>query len=137
MRGILASALSNKSCTVQVLEELKNLSTLQNSEVSVLGSIHKYCINPLTTNDNYSHHRNSAVCYQLAQSVLKIGSVLAERVGQGEVGGYTALPGSAWRLLQLAIEWAWSALDGLFFCFLVQTGVENCPFTVEILFLAF
>ena len=56
-------------------------------------------------------HRNMAACYQLAQSVLKIGSVLAERVGQGEVGGYTtALADSvyAWRLLQLAIEKVWS-----------------------------
>ena len=85
--------------------------------------------NPLTTNDDYSRHRNSATCYQLAQSVLKIGSELAERVGQGKVGGCTGMADSAWRLLQLAIEWAWSALDGLFFRFLVQTGVENGPFT--------
>ena len=52
----------------------------------------RFCspINSLTTNDDYSRHRNSAACYQLAQSVLKIGSALAERVGQGEVGGCTA-----------------------------------------------
>ena len=81
-------------------------------------------------NDDYSRHRNSAACYQLVQSVLKIGSALAERVGQGEVGGSTALADSAWRLLQLAIEWAWSVLGGLFFCFLVQTSVENGPFTL-------
>ena len=62
--------------------------------------------------------------------VLKIGSALAERVGQGEVGGCTALADSAWRLSQLAIEWAWSALDGLFFCLLVQTGIENGTFTL-------
>ena len=74
----------------------------------------------LTAIDAYTRHRNSAACYQLAQSVLKIGSALAERVGQGEVGGCTALADSAWRLLQLAIERAWSALDGPFFCFLVQ-----------------
>ena len=48
-------------------------------------------INPSITNDDYSCHRNSAACYQLAQSVLKIGSALAERVGQREVGGSTAL----------------------------------------------
>ena len=42
-------------------------------------------------NDNYGRHQNSAAYYQLAQSVLKIGSALAERVGQGEVGGCTAL----------------------------------------------
>ena len=62
---------------------------------------------------------------------LKIGSALAERVGPGEVGGCTVLADSAWRLLQLAIEWAWSALDGPFFCFLVQTGVENGTFTLQ------
>ena len=92
----------------------------------------RFCspINPLTTNDDYSRHQNSAACYQLAQSVLKISSALAERVGQGEVGGCTALADSAWWLLQLAIEWAWSALDGPFFCFLVQTGVENGTFTL-------
>ena len=71
-----------------------------------------------------------ATCYQLAQSVLKIGSVLAERVGQGEVGGSTALADSAWWLLQLAIEKAWSVLDGPFLCLLVQTGVENGPFAL-------
>ena len=87
-------------------------------------------LNPLTMNDDYSCHRNSAACYQLAQSILKIGSALAERVGQGEVGGSTALADRAWQLLQLAIEKAWSALDGLLFCFLVQTSIENGPFTL-------
>ena len=58
------------------------------------------------------------------------GSALAERVGQGKVGGCTVLADSAWRLLQLATEWAWSVLDGPFFCFLVQTSVENGPFTL-------
>ena len=51
---------------------------------------------------------------------MKIGSALAEMVGQREVGGCTALADSAWWLLQLAIKGAWSVLDGLFFCFLVQ-----------------
>ena len=41
------------------------------------------------------------------------------------MGGCTALADSAWQLLQLAIEWVWSALDGLLFCFLVQMGVES------------
>ena len=43
-------------------------------------------VNPLTTNNDFSRHRNSATYYQLAKSVLKIGSALAERVGQGEGG---------------------------------------------------
>ena len=47
--------------------------------------------NPLTTNDDYSRHQNSPACYQLVQSILRIGSALEEMVGQGEVGGYTTL----------------------------------------------
>ena len=43
----------------------------------------------------------------VAQSVLKIGSALAERMGQGEVSGSTALADCAWQLLQLPIERAW------------------------------
>ena len=57
-------------------------------------------------------------------------SALAERVGQGDVGGCTALADSAWWLLQLAVERAWSALDAPFSCFLVQVGIENGPFTL-------
>ena len=46
------------------------------------------------------------------------------------VGGSTTLADCAWWLLQLGIEKAWSALDGPLFCFLVQTGIENGPFTL-------
>ena len=66
----------------------------------------------------------------LVQFVLKIGSVLAERVGQGEVCGCTALAGSEWRQLQLSVEKPWSMASGPFVCFLAQTGVENAPFTL-------
>ena len=71
-----------------------------------------------------------AASYQLAQSVLKIGSALTERVGQGKVGGYTALPDSAWWRLQLPVEKPWSMMGGPFVCFLAQTGVENTPLTL-------
>ena len=47
--------------------------------------------NPLATNDDYSCHQNSATCYQLAQSVLKIGSLLAEN--GGTKGGGWVSPG--------------------------------------------
>ena len=86
-------------------------------------------INPLTTDDAVWCHQILAACYQLAQSVLKIGSVLAERVRQGEVGGSTALPDSAWWRLQLPVEKPWSMTGGPFVCFLAQTGIENTPLT--------
>ena len=60
---------------------------------------------------------------------LKIGSALAERVGQGEMGGSSALADSAWWWLQLPVEKSWSMTDGPFVCFLAQMGVENAPFT--------
>ena len=84
-------------------------------------------LNLLTTDDAFWHHQTLAACYQLAQSVLKIGSALAERVGQGEVGGCTPLGDSVWRLLQLAVEKPWSAPGGPFVCFLAQTDVEKAP----------
>ena len=43
----------------------------------------KYSIinNPLTTDDAIWHRLTFAACYQLAQSVLKIGLPLAKKVG--------------------------------------------------------
>ena len=88
-------------------------------------------INPLPTDDAFWHHQILAACYQLAQSALKIGqSALAERVGQGAVGGPTTLPDSAWWRLQLAVEKPLSITGGPFVCFLAQTGIENAPFTL-------
>ena len=58
----------------------------------------------MTTDDECTHHATFTACYQLVQSVLKIGSVLAERVGQEEVGGCHLEGDSAWRLLQLAVK---------------------------------
>ena len=50
----------------------------------------QFCdVNPLTTNEDYRRHWNLDTCYQLVQSVLKIGCALAERVGQGEEVGDT------------------------------------------------
>ena len=64
------------------------LSSSQNSNYSSVIFKH-FNVNPFSTNDNYSRYRNLAAFYQLAQSVLKIGSALAKRVGRGEVGGVT------------------------------------------------
>ena len=44
----------------------------------------------------------------LGTRLVYIGSALAEKVGQEEVGGCTPLGDSAWRLLQLAVEKPWS-----------------------------
>ena len=74
--------------------------------------------NPLPTDDAFWCRQILATCYQLAQPILKIGSALAERVGQGEVGGYTALPDSTWWQLQLPVEKPWSMTVGHLSAFL-------------------
>ena len=55
-------------------------------------------LNHLTTNGDYIRHRNSVACYQFVQSILKIGSALAERVGRGKVSGCHPEGDSAWQL---------------------------------------
>ena len=54
----------------------------------------------LTIDDAFWRHQFSTACYQLAQSIFKIGSALTERVGQGEVGGCTPLCSLYTRQLQ-------------------------------------
>ena len=88
-------------------------------------------INTSTTNDTFWCRQILAACYQLAQSISKIGFVLAERVGQGKVGGCTTLPDSAWWQLQLPVEKSWSMLGGQFVRLLAQMGVENALFTLQ------
>ena len=78
-------------------------------------------LNPLPTDDAFWRRQILAACYQLAQCILKIGSALAERVGQGEVGGFTALPDSAWWRLQLPVEKTCSMTGAPFVCFLAGT----------------
>ena len=89
-------------------------------------------INPLTTN-------NDLVVIEFGR-MLSVGAIRFAR-RDGEVGGYTALPDSAWWRLQLPVQkpWSmvavaaacqkpWSMPGGPFVCFLAQTGIENAPF---------
>ena len=69
-------------------------------------------LNPSPTDDAFWRRQILAAYYQLAQSVLKIGSALAESVGQGKVGGYTALADSPWWQLQLPAVKPWSVPGG-------------------------
>ena len=52
-------------------------------------------------------------------------SALAERVGQGEVGGFEHWAQVTWPPLGLAIESSWSALGGPFLSYFARTGLEN------------
>ena len=52
-------------------------------------------VNPLTTNDEYSRHRNLAACYQLVQSVFEDRVCASRKGGTEEVGGCTTLADSA------------------------------------------
>ena len=71
----------------------------------------------LTTDDAFWHCQILAAFYQLAQSVLKIGSALAERVG-GVRGRW------------VGTQSCLTVHCGGYSCFLAQTGIENPPFTL-------
>ena len=82
----------------------------------------------LTMNDNYSCHQNSAACVGAIHSEDKFCASRKGGTGGGRWGA--ALADSAWQVLWLAIERAWSILDVQFFCLLVQTSIRNEPFTL-------
>ena len=69
--------------------------------------------------------RNFQLVRSLGATFLEIGSVPAERVGQGKVGECTQRVPTAWLLLGLAIERPWSALVGPFLSSFAQMGLEN------------
>jgi len=56
---------------------------------------------------------------------LGLRSAPAERVGQGEVGGFQPWAQATWLLLGLAVESPWSALGGPFLFSFARTGLEN------------
>ena len=60
--------------------------------------------NHLTTNDDYSCHRNLAACYQLHFE----DRFCASKKGGMRRGGWVSPGDSAWRLLQLAVKKLWS-----------------------------
>jgi len=66
------------------------LKTLVLEHAWAPGLVHPHVINPLTTDDECSRHATLAGCYQLAQSVLKIGFALAKKVGWGRWVGFSA-----------------------------------------------
>ena len=84
-----------------------------------------FLTNPLPTDDAFWRRQILAAFYQLAQSILKIGSALAEMVGQGEVGGSTARPDRAWWWLQLPVEKPWSMTGGPFVCSSCTNGCRK------------
>ena len=63
----------------------------------------------------------------LAMFFGDIGSVLAERAGQGEVGWFTDRVQTAWLCLGLALERPWLALGGPFPFFFGINGPRKEP----------
>ena len=57
-------------------------------------------------------HTTFSLWCHFRQCPWDLGSVPAERVGQGEVGGFQPWAQVTWLLLGLAVESPWSALGG-------------------------
>ena len=84
-----------------------------------------YWINPLTTDDTIWRRLTLAACYQLAQSILKIGFVQKGGIGGG--GWVHREVPCTWQLPWLAREEPWSAVAGPFLALLAQTGSGTTP----------
>ena len=80
-------------------------------------------LNPLTTDDECTHHATLATRYQLAQDRFCASK-------KGEIGGggwvHPEMP-CTWQLPWLAVEKPWSTLAWPFLSFLTQTSVDKTP----------
>ena len=79
------------------------------------------CFNPL----------NPIVHFWLHHTALHAGSVSAERVGQGEVGGVTGRVLCTWWLLGLALKRPWLVPGGPPHTLTAWTGLENTTLTLQ------
>ena len=79
------------------------------------------------TDGKCTRHATLATCYKWAQSILKIGFVLANKGGKGEVGGFKHGVPCTWQLLWMAVEKPWLALGWPFLSFMTQMGVDKTP----------
>ena len=86
---------------------------------------------PLNTDVECTCHAILAACYQLAQSILKIGFTLAKEVGQGEAGGHSHDMLCTWWLSWLAVEKAPLPLQGLHFWHCRQFSVGRSVHWLE------
>ena len=85
--------------------------------LSVFRCLSTFLINFSTTNENPSCHRNLAARYQLVQTVLKTGSMLAERMGQER--------SPSGRQCIAAVAAGWSASCRIFSSFPAQNAPLN------------
>ena len=71
------------------MKTIKKLIEEFTGGIRTLQSLLSSLINPLTTDDECTRHASLAACYQLAQSVLKIGFALAKRWDRGRWPGFS------------------------------------------------
>ena len=84
----------------------------------------KFWFNPLITDGECTGHATLGTCYQLVQSVLKIGFALEKWWDKGRWVSFSTgylVHGTC------LVEILWLALVGPFLSFLSQTGIEKAP----------
>ena len=79
-----------------------------------------------TTDDKCTHHATLAAYYQLSQSLLKIGFVLAKRVGWG-VGGHSLQSAVHMAAVLAGCRRPWSTLARLFLSSKALSAIETTP----------
>ena len=76
-------------------------------------------------------HHTAHRAEKIVSARLRAGSALAERVGQGEVGGVTGRVLCMWLLLGLALKRPWLVPGGPPHALTAWTGLESTTLTLQ------
>ena len=88
-------------------------------------------VNPLTTDDTFLASLDFGHMLTAGAIHFEDRFCASRKVGQGEVGGSTTLPDSAWWWLQLPVEKSWSMTGGPSVCLLAQNGCKKHSFHLD------
>ena len=88
-------------------------------------------INPLNPIVHFWLHHTAHCAEKIVSTCLHAGSALAERVGQGEMGGVTGRVLCTWWLLGLALKRPWLVPGGPPHALTPWTGLENTTLTLQ------
>jgi len=87
-----------------------------------------HSLNPIV---HFWLHHNAHCTEKIVSAHLRASSALAEKVGQGEVGGLTGRVLCTWWLLGLALKRPWLAPGGPPPALTAWTGLENTTLTFQ------
>ena len=113
------------------LTKLLELNLRCSNGQATTATINTLWFNPLNPIVHFWLHHTAHCAEKIVSERLRAGSVSAERVGQGEVGGVTGRVLCTWWLLGLALKRPWLVPGGSPHALTTWTGLENITLTLQ------